>query len=179
MSNKKISLEFKISNMNEIIRIQNIMGKMFVEFNKRRPNYTYCVKKHLQFLHTNRILSFIYLTFSLKTYNKPYYLELNKQNNVSSTDINNFFTEDYKINNNITIEKKYIKKKYTKKKIVYNYPIEFIHPINGKILIKSYNDAIYIHLLYIHINDIEKSKKWLDIAMDFYDKPKYINYKII
>ena len=59
------------------------------------------------------------------------------------------------------------------------YPIEFIHPLYGKLYVSSYIHSINIHLHYQKQNDIELSRKWLDISMKMYDKPKYIRYKYL
>lgn len=171
-------LKNNLSDFNKKIFLIKIIKKMILLKKKDKLSYYYCFNKHIEYLYNNKLLSYVYFTFIYKLHDKPNYLQ---SNNVQYTEndiifVNNLFNDEYKIE---TIIQENKKENYLQNNCDFKSPIDFLHPIYGKIYITSYKRSIEIHLFYIYKNDIELSKKWLDIAMTMTDKPKYIKYEYL
>lgn len=166
-----IILKKHYDSINQKILLIQLIKEMILVKKKEKLSYYYCFKKHLQYLNKINLLSYIYFTFTYKINDRPIYL-LPYDINYTEKDmifVNSLFTEEYKINT----------EKINTDKDNYNIklPVEYLHPILGKINVSSYKVSLEIHLEYIKKNDINLSHKWLDIAMITLDKPKYIKYE--
>jgi len=161
----KVKLYLLKNNLSDFNKKIFLIKKMILLKKKDKLSYYYCFNKHIEYLYNNKLLSYVYFTFIYKLHDKPNYLQ---SNNVQYTEndiifVNNLFNDEYKIETIIQENKKE----------------NYLHPIYGKIYITSYKRSMEVHLLYIYQNNLELSKKWLDIAMTMTDKPKYIKYEYL
>lgn len=187
---KEIIKNLKLQNKDKAMILLKLLKELIIKIEKDNISYVYCLNRHLDFINKDNILAYTYYILAIMSSDKPYYLISDNKKSKKLLQINNFFTDEYKIDNTLDNDlynsnelnkNDYYNNIYYENNfdINFNYPIDFIHPCYGKIYLKSYKDILDIHLFYFKCNDVELSKKWLDITMLHPNKPKYINYSIL